>query len=91
MIESENYYGKNFTIRFTDEQKRKLDRYSKLLKVRPTTLIRRALSLFYESHIADEEVTLVRNTHSTNLFQLITKLKTEKGRKELQKRIEEAL
>lgn len=80
-------YGKNFTIRFTTEEKKDLEEHAERDRIKPTTLIRRALDLYYKEKKADIEVQLVHETLMKDLPLLITIVVTERGKKALQDRM----
>jgi len=82
-------YGKNFTIRFTTEERDKLDQYSKMHRMKPTSFIRDALNFFYEKLEGDEEIKKIESTDYLKLALLINEINTPYGRARLQHRLVE--
>lgn len=87
MEDTVDKYGKNFTIRFTNDEKDKLVRRAKKDKMRRSTLIRRALELYYESKKEEDEIETIKGTPFKNLPLLITIITTEGGKNLLQERL----
>lgn len=79
-------YGKNFTIRFTTQEREEMDRYSKKMRIRPSTLIRNALNCYYEKIRGDEEIEKIDSTKFDDLPLLVGEVTTRYGRERLAER-----